>query len=300
MSDLSYLAFEVNVLSRIEFNSLAMPFSSRPELGLALKRRGKRVTANHFLRSAWNQNLAFIQNNTERLSENDVNAVLEDAYVPGHQLKNSTLRNWFGETDSWWFENVRRNIDRLGSSYLFSIAASIAMQVGDYVMSFDDRTRELRQPLSSVYKRLWEILPSPINNSQNNSCMNKSANEFLAETFADLLFLRIPPCNSEMSRSERWREEWLRGGNGFWDDVNASQSGKLGSTTQTRSQLLRSLEETLSIGSNIKHWAVAHSEGGMVTTQDIVDVVNKLRRVDKIYSKDFSELAGVKAAIITA
>jgi len=56
----------------------------------------------------------------------------------------------------------------------------------------------------------------------------------------------------------------------------------------------------LTIASNMRHWAIAHSEGGALTTQDIIDVVTKLRRVDKVYTKDFSELTGIKASIITA
>jgi hypothetical protein len=296
----NFLAFEINVSSRLEFDSVALPFADRPHLGLALKRRGKRVTANHILQSAWTRNLAAIQNNTDRLTETDLDAVLEEAYVPGFKLKNPGLLNWFTETDTWWFENVLRNLEKFDSPYVFSIAASLAMDVGDYVLSFDDSNRELRQPLSAVYRRLWKNLPSPINNSQNNSCQNKTANEFLAESFVDLLYLQVPSGRVIFDPKMRWREEWIRGGTDFWPAIDAAQSGKLGSGMQTRSQMLRSIEETLSIASNIKHWAIEHFEGGLVTTQDVIEIVNKLRTVDKIYTKDFSELTGIKASIITA
>ncbi len=296
---MSWLAFETNVLGRIEFDSVAIPFASRPELGVALKRRGKRVTTNDLLQSAWTRNLAAIQNNSERLSEAEMNALLEDAYVPGYRLGNPALRNWFGETDAWWFDNVRRNLDGLESPYLFAEGASLAMGVGDYALSFNESTREIRQPLSAVYRRLWENTPSPINNSQNNSCQNKIGDEFLAESFVDLMFLRLPEPRSA-SDQNRWREEWLRGSGDFWPELDAAQNGKLGSAVETRSQYLKMLETTLSIASNIKHWAISHKEDSFISTQDIVDTVNKLRRVETIYSKDFAELTGTKAVIITA
>jgi hypothetical protein len=295
----NFLGFQINVLSRIEFDSIAIPFADRPALGFALKRRGKRVTANHILQSAWTRNLAVIQNNTDRLAETDAEAVLEDAYIPGYKLKNPSLRKWFGEIDAWWFDNVHRNLEKFDSPYVFSIAASLAMDVGDYLLSFDESDRELRSPLSTVYKRLWKDTYVPINNSQNNSCQNKTAIDFISESFVDLLFLQIPSARSD-DRRTRWREEWIRGGEDFWPDVNKIEIGRLGSNLQTRSQTLRSIEETLSIASNIKHWAIEHSEPGLVSTQDIIDIVNKLRRVDKIYTKDFSELTGIKASIITA
>lgn len=300
MSEVSFLAFEVNVLSRIEFDSMAIPIASRPDLGVAMKRRGKRITTNSVLQSAWTRNMAAIQNNSERLSEVDVDIALEDAYVPGIELRNPSLRNWFNETDACWFDNVRRNLDRLGSPQLFALAAGLAMGVGDYVLSFDETNRDLRQPLSVVYKRLWSNLPSPLNNSQNNSCQNRPTNEFLAESFVEMLFLRLPSKHSGIDRNDCWREEWLRGSRDFWPEFNAAQSGKLGANVETRSQFLRSLEETLSIASNIKHWAIEHVDGGFVSTQDVIDTINKLRHVDKIYSKDFSELLGVKTSIITA
>jgi hypothetical protein len=297
---MSWLAFETNVLGRVEFDSVAIPFAQRPELGMALKRRGKRVTANNILRSAWTLGLGMIQNNTDRLSEADVNAVLEDVYVPGIELDNPALKNWFSETDAWWFDNVRRNIDRLDSPYLFAIAAGLAMGVGDYVLGFDQRTRELRLPLSKVYRRLWSQLPAPVNNSQINSCQNKSANEFLAESYVDLMFLRLPNGGPGLTSKARWREEWLRVGTTFWRELDKEQAGKLGAPAATKSQYLRFLEDTLSIASNIKHWAISTTEGDLLATQDVVDTVAKIRRVDAIYTKDFSELLGQKAVIITA
>jgi hypothetical protein len=56
----------------------------------------------------------------------------------------------------------------------------------------------------------------------------------------------------------------------------------------------------LRTASHIKTWAISHIEGGFVSTQDIVETVGKIRKVDAIYTKDFSELAGTKAVIITA
>ena len=300
----NWLGFELNVLRRFEFKSVAMPFTGDPTLGTYLKRREVRVLANDLLQSSWTKAVASIQNNSERLSDEDVNSVLEDVYVPRHKLDNQALRSWFNETDSWWFDNVRRNLDRLQSPVAFAIGASLAMAVGDYVLSFNADTLELRQPLSTVYRRLWTILPEPVNNGQNNNCQNKTPNDFLAESFADLMFLRLPGSGAGTTRgfSDRmlWREEWLRGGDDFWGDVEQSRIGKLGMPVETKSQYLRLLEETLRTASHIKNWAIAHVESGFISTQDLVEVVGRIRRVDTIFTKDFSELTGTKAVIITA
>lgn len=304
ISPKSWLAFDLNVLRRLEFTSVALPFAEHPALGAYLKRFSVRVAANDPLQSSWARSFAQIVNGSERLSDDDVNVVLNDAYVPGYKLRNQALSSWFSETDAWWFDNVRKNIDGLSSPMLKAIASSIAMAAGDYVFSFKDDTRELRQPLSNVYRRLWSIFPEAYNNGLNNTCQNKNPDDFVSESTADLMFLRLPAAHAQAVKTNlgrhAWREEWLRGGSDFWANFETRMRGKLGAPTETKSQYLHLLEDTLRRASHLKNWAIAHVEDGFIQTQDIADTVARIRKVDTIYTKDFSELTGTKAVIITA
>lgn len=304
ISPKSWLAFDLNVLRRLRFTSVALPFAASPALGSYLKRWNARVAANDPMQSAYTRSLAQIANGKEQLSAEDVNLVLEDAYVPGYRLHNQALTAWFTETDSWWFDNVRRNIDRLQSQMSRAIASTIALETGDYVFSFKEDTRELRQPLSNVFRRLWSVQPEPFDNGQNNTCHNKNADDFISETPSDLMFLRLPAAHAQTARMHlgrgAWREEWLRGGSEFWGELESGLRGKLGAATETKSQYLHHLEETLRRASHIKNWAVAQVEDGFIQTNDITETIGRIRRVDTVYTKDFSELTGTKAVIITA
>src|SRR2546421_8865566 len=157
---ISWLGFELGVLRRLSFRSVALPLSGEPSLGLYLKRWRARVVANDPAQWAWIKSLAFIENNSETLSEADLDSLLEDAYVPRNYFRNPTLLTWFNETDAWWFDNVRANADRLSSPYKRAIALAVGMAVGDYVFSFNLDTRDLRQPLSlsRVFRRGWDKL----------------------------------------------------------------------------------------------------------------------------------------------
>src|SRR5205085_4517854 len=206
----------------------------------------------------------------QRLTPDEVNMVLEDAYVPGYKLSNPALAFWFVETDAWWFDNVRKNIDRLSTTTAKAIASNIALAVGEYVFSFKENTRELRQPLSHVFKRIWSIQPEPFDNGKKNTCSNKDADAFIPDVQADLMFLRLPQPHAQASRTHlgrsAWREEWLRGNGDFWDTFEATQRGKLGAPTETKSQYLHLLEETLRRSSHIRLWAIAHVEDGFMQT----------------------------------
>lgn len=300
-----WLAFELNVLRRLKFASVVLPFAEEPQLGAYLKRWNARVSANDLTRTAWTKAIAAIQNNYEKLSDEEVNVVLEDAYVPRYRLQNESLRNWFNETDAWWFDNVRNNIENLASPIAHALALTVGMSVGDYVLSFTDETRELRQPLSTVFRRLWSVLPEPVNNNQPNTCQNRIAYEFIAENReADLMFLRLPEAHKRSLRSylgwTAWREEWIRFGEDFWNDLEQAQNGRLGALIETKYQYLRYLEDILQTASHIPVWAIAHVEDGFISSQEIAEVIARIRRVDTIFTKDFSELTGTKAVIITA
>jgi hypothetical protein len=299
-----WLAFELNILRRLKYKTAIIPFSTEPNLGAYLKRWDSRVLANDITQAGWTKGVAIIQNNSEFLSDEDVNSVLEDAYVPHYRLYNESLRNWFNETDSWWFDNVRRNIDQITSPTARAIALTIGMSVGDYVLSFDTETLELRQPLSTVFRRLWSVFPEPVNNGANNISQNKTADEFIAENQGDLMFLKLPRAHIQNQKQfmswTAWREEWLRAGDDFWEEFEKIQVGKLGDFVETKSQYLKLVKETLERSLHISQWAIAHIDEGFISTQDIIETIGSVRNIDTVFTKDFTELTGTKAVIVTA
>ena len=304
---IGWLGFELAILRRLKFKSIALPLAGEPQLGQYLKRLQIRVSANDPAQWAWTKSQAFIENNCETLTEEDIAVVTDDAYVPRNYFRNPTLLTWFNETDAWWFDNVRANADRLTSPYKRALALALGMAVGDYVFSFNVDTRDLRQPLSlsNVFHRLWHTLLPPINNLRQNSSSNRSAKAFVAETQdTDLMFLRLPrPTRSSDTRNARvltWREEWIRQGRGFWRELARDRGGKLDAYVETKEQYLGLIEDLLHTSAHLPLWALEAVSDGFVTTDELVECVSNTRKIDAIYIKDFSELLGIQAVIITA
>ena len=249
-----WLGFELGVLRRLKFRSAALAFSGEPQLGLALKRWNVRINANDPAQWAWIKAIAFIENNSDTLNEADIDKLLDDTYVPRSAFSNPALSSWFNETDAWWFDNVRSNAELFESPHKRALALSLGMMTGDYVFSFNQDTRELRQPLvlPDVLRRLWQKLPGPVNNLQRNQSSNREIKDFLAERQDDLLFLRLPHGNTNgVTRGARmlaWREEWVRQGRGFWNEFAKDRAGKLGAQVVTRDQYLNQIEDVLRTG----------------------------------------------------
>ncbi|MEO5857452.1 MAG: hypothetical protein ABIR33_00740 [Pyrinomonadaceae bacterium] len=295
-----WLAFELSILHRLKFDSVAIPITGDPAIGSYLKRRNIRVHSNDLLQADWQRSMSVIANSSERLSEEDAGMILEDAYVPGYKLSNPALKTWFGEVDSWWFDNVRRGLDRLGSPLKHALAVSLVTMVGDYALSFSEDTRELRQPLSTTFRRLWSTMPDPVAGGGDHSCQNKSPEAFAAETQGEAMYLRLPKPELATNANHPWHEEWLRGSGDIWPELESNPWIKLMRSAGTKSQYIRLVDDLLGRSGHLKQWAIGMTDTGFVTAQEMAEIVGKHRAVGAIYTKDFSELTGKKAIMITA
>src|SRR3982074_1148837 len=90
-----WLNFELSVLRRLKFSSIALPFTGEPDLSAQLKRWRVRVAANDPMIWAHTKATALVENDSDRLTEDEIEAIVDDAYVPRDRLDNPTLLNWF-------------------------------------------------------------------------------------------------------------------------------------------------------------------------------------------------------------
>jgi hypothetical protein len=301
-----WLAFELGVLRRLKFTSVALPFTGETELASQLKHWKVRIAANDPLLWSYTKALALIENNTEQLNEEDLESLLDDAYVPGEKLDNPALLKWFNETDAWWFDNLLANAQQLGQ-YKRELALTAGMMTGDYVLSFNEETRRLRKPFSlpDTFRRVLACLPEAHDNGMRNQSTNQDVRSFVAERHhTDLLFLRlpVPVTQTPFVRDPlvSWREEWLRGGDDFWFEFERGRQARLGSPVQSKQQYLGFVEDLLRTASHIPTWAIAHTENGFISNDELVEKVSRVRKVASIYSKDFSDMLGVRASVIVA
>jgi len=301
-----WLAFELGVLRRLKFSSVALPFTGEPELSLRLKNWRVRVAANDPMMWSYTKALALVENNTEQLNEEDLFALLDDAYVPRDKMSNPALLKWFNETDAWWLDNLRFNAEQL-EPYKRALALTAGMMTGDYVLSFNEETRTLRKPLSlsDTFQRLLACVPAAQDNGKRNQSTNQDVRNFVAERHhTDLLFLRlpIPITRTPFVRDPlvAWREEWLRGGDEFWPEFERGRQARLGSPVQSKQQYLGFVEDLLRTASHIPAWAIAHTENGFISNDELVEKIGRVRKVASIYSKDFSDMLGVRASVIIA
>jgi len=174
-----WLGFELSVLRRLKFSSVAIPFAGQPDLGWYLKFWGKQILNNDVCQWAWWMSRALVENQGETLNEEDVSLTLSEAYVPRRRLNNPALGPMLNEIDAVWFDNVWLNIQQIENEHRRALAYSTVFGVGDYVFSFTPETITLRRPLSEVFIALWRNSRHIVNNEKLNYSVNHDAHEFI-------------------------------------------------------------------------------------------------------------------------
>src|ERR1700737_3726496 len=102
-----WLAFELGVLRRMKFSSAPRPFRGEQRWGGQLKRWKVRVSANDPMIWSYTKAMGLVENQVDRLDEQDLGILLEDAYVPRDKVDNPALLKWFNEVAPWGFDKVR-------------------------------------------------------------------------------------------------------------------------------------------------------------------------------------------------
>src|SRR4029078_3591866 len=188
------LAFELGVLRRMKFTSVALPFTGEPEICVQLKSWNVSIAANDPMLWSYTKALALVENNTDQLNDDDLYTLLDDAYVPREKISNPALLKWFNETDAWWFDNLRYNAEQL-EPYKRALALTTGMMTGDYVLSFNEQARTWRQlfSLPDVFRRLLDCLPEPLDNSLRNQSTNQDVRDFVGERLHTALVTFVTP-----------------------------------------------------------------------------------------------------------
>ena len=92
----------------------------------------------------------------------------------------------------------------------------------------------------------------------------------------------------------------MRTGKSFWSELAKDRTGRLDAYVETKEQYLGLIEDLLHTAAHLPLWAIEAVSDGFVSTDELVECVGNARKIDAIYTKDFSELLGIQAVIITA
>jgi hypothetical protein len=92
----------------------------------------------------------------------------------------------------------------------------------------------------------------------------------------------------------------MRQAKGPWSEQTKERGAKLDAYVETKEQYLGLIDDILHIAAHVPMWAIEAVSDGFVSTEELVECVSNTRKIEATYRKDFSELLGIQAVIITA
>ncbi|HEY6330126.1 MAG TPA: HD domain-containing phosphohydrolase [Blastocatellia bacterium] len=296
----SLLGFEASVLRNTDFRSIAVALSGWGHLAWYLKAWGKHVLCNDPRAWAVAASRAHMDD-TLPPTNGEISDVMQDIYVPRTRLANPALRKWFGETDCWWMDNLRNNLEQAPAS-LRDRFLLLGLQTGDYARSFGNDTCDFKRPLTTAFRELAAAMPGSFPGHPANRNFSLPVERFIASVRADLLLLNLPAhSQSDPTGVFGWREVWVNGGVDQNSDTYGDDILSLSERAQSRQTYLGMLDRLFEAARPIRKWAIECRDTGLVSGSDIAEAVKRHRPVRAIYTKDLTEVAGgLRHHIITA
>ena len=120
------LPFILKHLAKLKFSSALDAFSGSGCVGYAIKQTGARVYANDFLNFCFQTARATVENNSTKLSEDDVSMLVKPNSSAPTFVRDTYRDLFFDETDCAFLDNLWTNIQELQSPLKVSLALAAA------------------------------------------------------------------------------------------------------------------------------------------------------------------------------
>lgn len=185
-------------------------FSGGANVGYHAKRLGLAVTSNDLLRYPYHLARAVIENNSEKLTDEDVDQVLDQKTEAGTFMVDHFLGFYYTKPVLQWMENVWTNIQKL-ENYKKDIALAALANTVKAHSEFGQfhRTKKNQRAKATYYSQLSKHIPldslegtykrsvNRINrlvfdNGQAHKALNKDVHAALRDTQADVVYMDPP------------------------------------------------------------------------------------------------------------
>lgn len=212
------------IFDTISFDSALDAFSGSGVVAYALKRQGKRVVTNDFLRFAATIGLATVENSRVKLSSADVDKILQPS-LDGRDFISRTFKDlYFQREDLTFLDSAWSHIDqlpRLKQAIAISalcLAAARKQPRGVFTVTslrYDDGRRSLRLPLAELFVEAVEDYNRVIfDNGQ--ACESSCADVFALPQNFDLVYLDPPYAPPKDDNCYIKRYHFLEGLACYW------------------------------------------------------------------------------------
>lgn len=189
-----------DILKDYKFQSFLDVFAGSNVVAYFMKTLGKKVITNDFMAMSYYPSKALIENNSETLSDNDINFLLTN---PSHSsFISSTFKDlYFSEEENEFLDRVRSNIELFDNEYKKAIALASLIRacmkkrprgIFTYIgQRYNDGRKDIRKSLNQHFLDNIDAINKAIfYNGQQCQSLNELSQNLVI--YADLVYLDPP------------------------------------------------------------------------------------------------------------
>ncbi|HLG65541.1 MAG TPA: DNA adenine methylase [Ktedonosporobacter sp.] len=293
------LPFIHEVMKNLEFDTVLDACSGSGAVSYLLKSMGKTVTSNDFLRFCYHTAQAFIANNSELLSQKEVEQLLRPHPAPQNLITRTFEDLYFTESENHFLDNLVSHILEMTSPVKQSIAFAAITRaclrrrprgVFTYTgVRYNDGRRDLKFTLQEHFRVAVEVINRAVfDNGRSNKALNNDVFQIPEDVTFDLLYLDPPYVSPHSDNDYTRRYHFVEGLSRYWQDLEI-----LKETTTKKFRRIPSLFDTKKTIYEAFHKiferyrdtiiVVSYSSNGIPGKEELLDILAHYKREVVVY-----------------
>lgn len=275
-------------------------FSGSAVVAYMYKTKGLHVIANDRLRYCHHAAKAIIENNSVRLSEDEIEALLADNAKAGSFVQDNFKGIFFAKGVHALIDTIRANCDKLSGFKkdiaLFGLGKTCMSGKGGFghFSSSTDYGRRQDTPdefKDRLRKNLQRINALVFDNDKENKAHRQDINDLLPKAKADLAYFD-PPYATEFSTTNYERAyHFVEGLMTYWEglEIKADTKVKYYETdhkTVTKANAREFFQTFLGNAKHIPHWLISYRDHAYPNEQEMKRIIGSFGKQSRMKSKD--------------
>ena len=275
-------------------------FSGSAVVAYMYKTKGLQVIANDRLRYCHHAAKAIIENNSVRLSEDEIEALLADNAKAGSFVQDNFKGIFFAKGVHALIDTIRANCDKLSGFKkdiaLFGLGKTCMSGKGGFghFSSSTDYGRRQDTPdefNDRLRKNLQRINALVFDNDKENKAYRQDINDLLPKAKADLAYFD-PPYATEFSTTNYERAyHFVEGLMTYWEglEIKADTKVKYYETdhkTVTKANANEFFQTFLGNAKHIPHWLISYRDHAYPNEQEMKRIIGSFGKQSRMKSKD--------------
>lgn len=275
-------------------------FSGSAVVAYMYKTKGLQVIANDRLRYCHHAAKAIIENNSVRLSEHEIEALLADNAKAGSFVQDNFKGIFFAKGVHALIDTIRANCDKLSGFKkdiaLFGLGKTCMSGKGGFghFSSSTDYGRRQDTPdefKDRLRKNLQRINALVFDNDKENKAYRQDINDLLPKAKADLAYFD-PPYATEFSTTNYERAyHFVEGLMTYWEGLEIKSDTKVkyyetDHKTVTKANASEFFQTFLGNAKHIPHWLISYRDHAYPNEQEMKRIIGSFGKQSRMKSKD--------------